>query len=244
MSAISNLSGSQRSRLSGAVALALGASMLLGPGSAFAQSAPPAAQPTPPPTMAPMPPPPPPGAQPTAPGQPLPPAAGQPGAAPPPAAGPMPPAGPVAAPPTDPAEGPEAPTGYVPPADAQADNSKLPAYIAFGVAGASLIAGTALGIAALAAKSDYDDKAKNDPAGAQELANKVDDRALLADTFFGAALVAGLSGAIVYFIDPKPAAPAAGAPAASKRTTKTQTGFSLAPIASPRAQGAAFTLRF
>lgn len=126
-----------------------------------------AQQPMAPPAAQPLPPPPPPGAAPaplpgSAPAQP----GGYPGAAPA-----QPGAYPGAAPATPVPPGPAVgapPAGDVGPTDVTTDapvvpkgsgytNSKVPAYVAFGVAGVGLVAGTIFGISALSAKSDYKD---------------------------------------------------------------------------------------
>ncbi|HEU4412009.1 MAG TPA: hypothetical protein VFS43_42605 [Polyangiaceae bacterium] len=251
------------SLVASAAAFSLTATMGL---SAYAQTtpgaAPPstAAQPLPPPAAQPLPPsaapPPPPGAAPTtppgaAPPPPgaMPPPAPPPGAMPPPGAAPPPGGDPgmgTAPLPTGPAA--DAPMAPPPPSGENAYlTSRVPAYVAFGVAGAGLIVGTVAGFSALSAKSDYDDRPTF------ENAEKVENRSALADVGFGAFVVAGITGALFFLAgdsssSASPPPPAAGAKAGPRRVgslgASKASGWQLAPIVSQRSQGAAFTLRF
>ncbi|HEU4538132.1 MAG TPA: hypothetical protein VFS00_28620 [Polyangiaceae bacterium] len=114
-------------------------------------------------------------------------------------------------------------------------NSKVPAYLAFGVAGLGLVAGTAFGIASLAAKGDYQD------TPTYRKAEAVEDRAMMADIGFATFLIAGITGAVFYLNE---GAAAASAPSAARRPAPARTGFRLEPTVTPRTQGASLTLRF
>ncbi len=165
----------------------------------------------------------PPGAAP-APATPLPPAAADPAGAGPPIAPPSPDAG----------AGDEPPMAPPPPPGTKFMTSNTPAYASFAVAGVGLVIGTVAGVMALSAKSEYED------TPTYKKADRFDDLARLADVGFGTAVVAGVTGAVLYFIDSSPTAQKA----AASRASRERTGFRLAPMVSPRAQGAALTLRF
>lgn len=227
------------------VATATLAASLCGTSAARAQqpaAPPPAAQPAPPPALPPAqalpsgPPgavPGPPGAVPGPPGA----APGAPGAMPGPAE--APPAGPQVYPP-DPSAGQAAEAAMeaapAPPKGTGYMNSKTPAYAAFGVAGIGLIVGTVTGVMALSAKKDFEDT----PTYAK--ANRFDNLTAVADVGLGAFVLAGVTGAVLYLVSPEAAKPEAAASAAAK--PRARTGFSVAPVVSPRTQGAALTLRF
>lgn len=118
-------------------------------------------------------------------------------------------------------------------------NSKVPAYVAFGLAGAGLVVGTAFGISALSAKSEYQDT----PTYAK--AEAVEDRSLYADVGFATFILAGLTGAIFYLNQPGGAAPVTRSPPGeARRQPKTQTGFRFEPTVSQKVQGGSLTLRF
>ncbi len=120
-------------------------------------------------------------------------------------------------------------------------NSRTPAFVAFGVAGAGLVIGTAFGIAALSAKSTYDD------TPTYKKAEAVENASVISDVGFATFLIAGLTGAIFYLHNgPVSAGSPPSAGPAAKRTTPnpTLTGFRIEPTVTSKTQGASLTLRF
>ncbi len=75
--------------------------------------------------------------------------------------------------------------------------SKIPAYVTGAIAIASAGVGTAFGILALNDKSDFD-KNLNNPTLAEEIANRGDNRALVADMAFAAALTLGVTSIVLF----------------------------------------------
>ncbi len=84
-----------------------------------------------------------------------------------------------------------------PPPPPPEPRSKIPAYVTGGLALASVGVGTAFGILALKDKSDFD-KNLNNPTLAEEIANRGDNRALVADMAFAAALTLGVTSIVLF----------------------------------------------
>ncbi len=145
------------------------------------------------------------------------PAAGE--ASPPPAA---PPAVEIA-PPAEPGSPPPAPTPEAKPV--------LPAYLMWGVGGASLIVGAAFGIAAVARENKYND---NPTLGK---ADSVHTDALISDIGLGMGVILLASGTIFYFVDRSPTQAAQRGPGHSAR-------LDVSPIVGLKTQGAAVTWKF
>jgi hypothetical protein len=117
-------------------------------------------------------------------------------------------------------------------------SSNLPAYLLWGVGGAALILGGAFGIAAISAKSSFDD---NPTYGR---ADSVHTRAIVADVGLGLGLILAATGTVFYFGRPAESAPqaASGTAPATKKTTLAQ--VSAAPIVGPSTGGCAVNVRF
>jgi len=210
-----------KSRTTGVVAILVAPLFLLGPAVARAQAP---AQPIPDQ---------PPGMNPPDPGAP---ASSD---VPPPPAPPPPP--PMAAPPPPPAamtvQAP--PPAPAPPAPAA---SKLPAYILWGAAGASLILGASFGFAALSAKSDFDDN----PTYAK--ADSVHGRAVIADVGIGLGAILAVTGTIFFMTadhQENPGPQAINHPARSvNRASGSQARLRIAPLITPSAGGGVLSMRF
>jgi tetratricopeptide (TPR) repeat protein len=84
-----------------------------------------------------------------------------------------------------------------PPPPPPEPRSKVPAYVTGGLALASVGLGTAFGILALKDKSQFDESLNN-PTRAEELANRGDNRALVADMAFAAALTLGVTSLVLF----------------------------------------------
>jgi hypothetical protein len=111
--------------------------------------------------------------------------------------------------------------------------SNVPAYVTIGLAGAGAVVGTIFGIQALGAKSDYEE------APSQELFDKAERSALLADMSYGIALTFGVTGIVLLLSNDAPEPAAKGAlvkPAVAKPT--------FTPWIGPQGGGGAATLRF
>jgi tetratricopeptide (TPR) repeat protein len=111
--------------------------------------------------------------------------------------------------------------------------SNVPAYVTIGLAGAGIVVGTIFGVMALGAKSDYEE------APTQELFDKAERSALLADMSYGIALTFGVTGIVLLLSNDTPEPAAKGAltkPAVGKPT--------FAPWIGPQGGGGAATLRF
>lgn len=137
---------------------------------------------------------------------------------------------PIPAPP-----GPEVPPPPVPPGSTTPTGgppSPVPAYVLWGIGGASLIAGGIFGILALSAKSDFDDKPTYDQA------DKVHDLTGAADVGLGLGVVLLASGTIFYLMDDRPSAPAHGSQGSPVAGVRFQ------PVLGPRTRGGALTLQF
>lgn len=104
--------------------------------------------------------------------------------------------------------------------------SKTPAYVTLGLAGAGAVIGTIFGLSALSAKSDFD------KAPTTKGADDAERNALIADMAFGAAVTLGVTGTVLYFN-------------ATKKQEPAKTGaFRIAPMVTPKTQGAAATFSF
>ncbi|MCC6647691.1 MAG: PEGA domain-containing protein [Polyangiaceae bacterium] len=134
-----------------------------------------------------------------------------------PAAAPPPPVASSAAPVAS-----SAPPAAPPPPEPR---SKVPAYVVLGVGGAAAVVGAVFGMQALSAKSKFNDAPSTDRA------DKAESKALVADMAFGVALTLGVTGAVLLLTSDKPAEPKSGK-------------LHLAPVITPRAQGAAATFTF
>lgn len=111
--------------------------------------------------------------------------------------------------------------------------SPVPAYILWGLGGASLVVGGVFGIMALSAKSDFDDH----PTYSQ--ADTVHDRSVAADVGLGLGLILAASGTIFYFMqDP------GGAPVQGQGKGKPVATVRVDPLVTPHTRGGALTLHF
>jgi hypothetical protein len=154
-----------------------------------------------------------------------------------PSGGDMPSAPPPPAPvvPTPPAPPVDAPMPRLPPP------SRVPSYILWGVAGASLIVGASFGFAALSAKSDFDD----DPTAAR--ADTVHSRAVLADVGIGLGAILAVTGTIFFFAhDSGEAGTHASAPASTHPVTHARVAapWQVVPLITPNAGGGVISMRF
>ena len=111
---------------------------------------------------------------------------------------------------------------------------KIPAYVLWGAGSAGMVVGTIFGIAALSAKSTFDDH----PTYSQ--ADKVHNYTIASDVGLGAGLVLLLGGTMFYFMDDKDDAPAPQAK--HKSNPVAQVAFE--PILSQQTRGGSFTLKF
>jgi hypothetical protein len=104
----------------------------------------------------------------------------------------------------------------------------------WGAGSAGMVVGTIFGIAALSAKSTFDDH----PTYSQ--ADTVHNYTIASDVGFGAGLVLLLGGTMFYFIDDKDEA--AAPQAKNKSNSSAQIAFK--PILSQQTRGGSFTLKF
>lgn len=111
--------------------------------------------------------------------------------------------------------------------------SPVPAYILWGLGGASLVVGGVFGVMALSAKSDFDDN----PTYSQ--ADTVHDRTVVADVGLGAGVLLLASGTIFYFMRDQGAPPAQG-----QTSAKPVASVRLDPLVTPHTRGGALTLHF
>jgi len=122
--------------------------------------------------------------------------------------------------------------------------SKVPAYILWGAAGASLIVGASFGFAALSAKSDFDDNPTYSKA------DSVHNRAVIADVALGLGAILAVTGTVFFFADDT--AEGAGADHASDQHPARhirKPGAAVAqvhfvPLLSPSAGGGFVSVRF
>jgi hypothetical protein len=159
---------------------------------------------------------------------------------PPPAAPPMqanpPPPPPPAAMTT------EVPTAPLPPPPAPP--SKIPSYLLWGAAGASLIVGASFGFAALSAKSDFDDN----PTYAK--ADSVHNRAVIADVGLGLGAILAITGTIFFFAENGSAATADNhgsnrpIPNPASKAGRAVAQVHVVPLLSSNLGGGAFSVRF
>jgi len=121
-----------------------------------------------------------------------------------------------------------------PPTEAAPPPSLAAPYALWGLGGASLIAGTVLGILALKAESDYEDGPTRDRA------DKVHNLGIAADVGLGLGVVLAVTGTIFYLRGGD--APESGAQA--QRPASSRAHLHVAPSVGARAGGAALSLRF
>lgn len=127
--------------------------------------------------------------------------------------------------------------------------SNIPAYVALGLGGAGLIAGTVFGISALTNKADFERAPPGtDPAMMLELADATDRNALLADISFAVGLTFGVTGIVLLVAnsekpDPAPASPATkpGSAVPSKPQSR-QPSLRVLPYAGPQGGGLSATV--
>jgi hypothetical protein len=117
--------------------------------------------------------------------------------------------------------------------------SKLPSFILWGAAAASLIVGGAFAIAASSAKSDFDD----DPT--YDKADKVHDRAVKADVGLGLGIILAVTGTIFFLTDSRGDAGTATADHNGKTSKPGAVAHvNFAPLISPNAGGGVVSMRF
>ncbi|HEX5657330.1 MAG TPA: hypothetical protein VFX59_09045, partial [Polyangiales bacterium] len=100
-------------------------------------------------------------------------------------------------------------------------------WTAVAIAGATAIIGTGLGVGALKTKSDYDD------SPTQAKIDKGEKLALFADVNFGIAIVAGVTGLVLYLTSGKDETP-----------PPAETAWSLKPELKPNEVGMSGRMRF
>ena len=142
------------------------------------------------------------------------------------AAEPVAPIVPVAAKPEKPLPPPEKPSG---------GSSKVPAIITLSLAGAGVVVGTVFGVLALTSKSDF----KKTPT--QDLYDKTERNALIADMSYGVAITFGVTG-IVLLVSSGKDEPAAAKD--EKKASIDKPKFDFAPWAGPTGGGAMGQLTF
>jgi hypothetical protein len=120
-----------------------------------------------------------------------------------------------------------APPAPPPEKPAEPPPSKTPAYVTLGLAGAGAIVGTIFGIAALGSKSDFD------KTPTTKTADSAERNALISDMAFGAAVTLGVTGTVLYLNATK-----------KQEAAKAASSFRIAPIVTPKTQGAAATFSF
>jgi hypothetical protein len=134
---------------------------------------------------------------------------------------------PSTAPPPPPPVVAVAPPPAPPEKPAEPPPSKTPAYVTLGLAGAGAIVGTIFGIAALGSKSDFD------KTPTTKTADSAERNALISDMAFGAAVTLGVTGTVLYLNASK-----------KQEAAKAASSFRIAPIVTPKTQGAAATFSF
>jgi hypothetical protein len=110
----------------------------------------------------------------------------------------------------------------------------LPAYILWGAGGVSLVVGAIVGATALSAKNEFDDKPSF------SLADRAEERAMVADIAFGLGIALAVTGTFFFFDDAD-----ADENAATAHAARTH-GLSLrvVPVIGSHTGGAAASLRF
>ncbi len=130
-----------------------------------------------------------------------------------------------------------------PPPPPPEPRSKVPAYVTGGLALASVGLGTAFGILALKDKSEFD-KNLNNPTLAEEIANRGDNRALVADMAFAAALTLGVTSLVLFLTkDETVVETKAGHAYTTKKAAKKKVPV-IVPIATPNGGGAGAVFQF
>jgi hypothetical protein len=109
--------------------------------------------------------------------------------------------------------------------------SKVPAYVALGVAGAGVVVGTIYGLGALSAQKDF----KANPTDGA--ADRAESKALVSDIAFGAAFASGVTALVLLLTD--------GSRARSAATTDTSRSKALiTPIVSTSGAGLGAVVSF
>jgi hypothetical protein len=118
--------------------------------------------------------------------------------------------------------------------------SKLPAYILWGAGGISLAVGAIVGVKALAAKRDFDDKPSF------SLADRAEERAMVADIAFGLGIALAVTGTFFFFdAEDTEDEDESGTTAQAARTRGPRGPIvHVAPVIGPRVGGAAASLQF
>ena len=139
-------------------------------------------------------------------------------------------------------EPPEAPLP-APPSSAPAEpRSKVPAYVTGAVALAGVGVGTAFGILALKDKSDFDKNLSNSTL-AEEIANRGDNRALVADMAFAAALTLGVTSLVLFLTKDETVVEAKTGHAYTTKKVAKKIPV-IVPIAMPKGGGAGAVFQF
>jgi hypothetical protein len=122
----------------------------------------------------------------------------------------------------------------------EAAPSRIPAYVIWGAAGASLVVGAVLGFAAISAKSDFDDRPTYDRA------DTVHSRAVAADVALGLGLVLAATGTVFFFSGGSHEAGGAMASAPSRSSTRAPAPprLRIDPMVGRTAGGGALTMQF
>jgi PEGA domain len=120
----------------------------------------------------------------------------------------------------------------LPPESPPERRSPTAGYILLGVGVAGAAVGTVFGIKALQAKSDFENGEKTD-----DKADSVDKNALIADMAFGAAFTLGVTGTVLLLTS-------SGSRSEKAMEAPPSTALHVTPVVTPRAAGAAATLRF
>lgn len=116
-------------------------------------------------------------------------------------------------------------------------NSKIPAYVLLGLAGAGVVTGTIFGVMALSEQSKFDDNPSNDTA------DRAERNSLAADLSFGAAITLGLAGVTALFITPGTGEKQEKGPDTLGRAAPNR-AVSFAPYGSPSSGGARLRVAF
>jgi hypothetical protein len=111
---------------------------------------------------------------------------------------------------------------------------RLPAYLMWGVGGASLVVGAAFGIAAISAKNDFNDMPTYGRADA------VHRRAIISDVGFGLGLILVATGTLFYF--GRDESPTPGQAMNNHAGTRPRLGA--APLVGPGTGGGLLTMKF
>jgi hypothetical protein len=120
-----------------------------------------------------------------------------------------------------------------PPPPPPPPRSNVPAYVTLGLAGAGIVVGTAFGVLALKAKSNFNSSPTTDNA------DTTDRNALISDMSFAVALTFGVTGLVLLLSNDSPE------PAKAALVQQQKTGFKgFVPYAGPNGGGAVGVFRF